>query len=201
MAEEQNTPAAAEQTAPAAAAAADTKTTEAQATDTTAQTEDKQFTQADVDAAVEKKLARERRKWEREQTAPTASTAEKTAEQKPAAADDSAARLSKANTRQLTTDARLAALELGVPAARAAYAARLADLTGIDIDDEEGPDHDAVKKAVQKVLTDIPELKPAAEKADQKPGLKVGADNSSSAAKTVTSAAATRIKPWNKFRV
>lgn len=201
MAEEQTTSTATEPTAPAtAAAAADTKTTETQATDTT-QAEEKQFTQADVDAAVEKKLARERRKWEREQTtAQPAAAAEKPVEQKPAAADESAARIAKANAREVMTAAKLAAVSLGVPASRAAYAARMADLSGVEVDDVDGPDTDAVKKAMEAVLKDIPELKPAAA-ADQKPGLKIGADNSPAKPAAAPAAAGTRIKPWNKFRV
>lgn len=199
MAEEQTTSTTTEQADPAAAAtAADTKTTETQATGT-AQTEDKQFSQAEVDAAVEKKLARERRKWEREQTT-TQPASEKPAEQKPAATDESAARIAKANAREVMTAAKLAAVSLGVPASRAAYAARMADLSGVEVDDVDGPDTDAVKKAMEAVLKDIPELKPAATP-EQKPGLKIGADNSPAKPATTPAAAVTRIKPWNKFRV
>ncbi len=108
-------------------------------------------------------------------------------------------RLAKANRRGLMAEAKLAAVSLGVPAARAPYAAKLADLSGVPVDEDDGPDLAAVKSAVKKVLADIPELKAnaAAEKA---PGLRIGANNSASQ-NTDDPLKAGRVKPWNKFRL
>lgn len=86
----------------------------------------------------------------------------------PAAESEPDAKLQAATAKLVTASARAAALELGIPADRAAYAVRMADLTGVKIDDNGDPDGDAVKKAVEKVLTDIPELKGTA-------GFRVGA--------------------------
>lgn len=180
---------------------------------------EKKFTQEDLDAAVEKRLARERRRWEREQQRQPAapqSTLQPVAGAEPATkqpdppvkpTDDTAERLVKANARQVQMAARLAAVELGVPASRAEYAARMADLSKVDVDEVDGPDADAVKKAIGRVLKDIPELKGATRPSDdgknQQPGIKIGADNSGQKPTAGTQPAAptaTRVKPWNKFR-
>lgn len=137
-----------------------------------ARTDEKRYTQKELDAAVEKRLAEERRK------AP--------------------GRLAKANRRHLAAEAKLAAVTLGVPPKRAAYAAKLADLAAVPVDEETGPDTAAVKKAVQTVLADIPELKLSAQ--DEKaPGLRIGA-NSTPSHRESAAPAASRVKPWNKFR-
>lgn len=81
------------------------------------------------------------------------------------------AKLQSANARLVQSAAKIAALGLGIPAARADYAVRMADLSGVKVDDKGDPDADAAKKAVEKVLADIPELKGGA-------GFRVGAPDS-----------------------
>ncbi|MFT9078588.1 hypothetical protein [Ethanoligenens sp.] len=151
---------------------------------------EKQFTQADLDTAIEKRLLREHRKWQREQadtsTDPTTGKSDSL--------------LEAANHRHLLAEAKLAAVTLGVPAKRAGYAARLADLTGVDIDEENGPDTAAVQKAVETVLRDIPELK-AAPQDPKRAGMRIGANSTPVKPGSVPEASASRMKPWNKFRI
>lgn len=147
--------------------------------------EEKRFTQAELDAAIEKRLARERRKNQPDGDGSTE-------------ADAADSRLAAANQRHLAAEAKLAAVSQGVPPKRAAYAARLADLSGVPIDSEQGPDIAAVKQAVRAVLADIPELKAAAPD-DKAPGLRIGANRTPSPAQQ-GAPAATHVKPWNKFR-
>ncbi len=225
MAEETNTtttqqPAA--QNAQGGTQQAATTTPAAQTTQAATAEPEKKFTQDDLDDAVEKRLARERRKWEREQksqpaaqqpaaqstagAAPAATQQPAAAAASPAVPDETVKQLAAANARQVRLAAKLTAVELGVPATRVEYAARMADLSKVDVDEVDGPDTDAIKKAVTQVLKDIPELKGPAQSTEggQKPGIKVGADNNTqkptTAAQAPASTQAMRVKPWNKFR-
>lgn len=143
--------------------------------------EEKKFSQADIDDAVEKRLARERKKWEREhpEGSKKAEGDKKDPEDKQPADDGSAAKIAAANQKLVQAEAKAVALTLGVKADRVAYAVRMADLSKIDVDDELGVDSEAVKKAMEQVLKDIPELKPTE---DQKKGsgFKIGADGDQS---------------------
>lgn len=169
---------------------------------------EKKYTDADLEAHAQKQLAKERKKWEKEAAKAAATTAtvqagEQDAQaQQQAAAAESTARADKATQRELRAAAKLAAVSLGIPTSRADYAVRMADLSGVDIDDEDGPDADAIKSAMEQVLKDIPELKPAAQTETVKPGLTVGANNSASAGRIPpkNTTQATQFKPWNKFR-
>lgn len=109
-------------------------------------------------------------------------------------------RLEQANNRNLLAEAKLAAVSLGVPVKRAGYAARLADLSNVSIDDRNGPDITAVQKAVETVLKDIPELKGTPDD-QKKSGLRIGANRTPSKTDVAPTCAAARVKPWNKFRV
>lgn len=163
-----------------------TKTPEPSTTPSTGTDSEKQYTQTELDAAI----ARERRKWQSEHTdAPAKLDAGK-----------SDRRLEQVNHRHLLAEAKLAAVSLGVPAKRAGYAAKLADLGNIAMDDETGPDTAAIRKAVETVLRDIPELK-AASQDEAKTGLRIGANSTPIKPGTVAAPTATRMKPWNKFRV
>lgn len=149
---------------------------------------EKRFTQTELDAAVEKRLQQDHRKWQREQA--DASTEPKGSENEN--------RLEKANRRHLLAEAKLAAVSLGVPAKRAGYAARLADLSNVAIDEEKGPDKTAIQKAVETVLRDIPELKGTSQN-DPKTGLRIGANHTPTPSGAAPAPA--RVKPWNKFRI
>lgn len=134
----------------------------------------KTYTQAEVDeltAQAKKEGAESAAAEAKKQAKPE----EKKAEPKvapdgkhPKAEPEPDAKLEAANGKLVKAAARAAALELGIPAVRADYAVRMADLTGVRVDDSGDPDAEAAKKAVEKVLTDIPELKGAA-------GFRVGA--------------------------
>ncbi|MGX8702066.1 hypothetical protein [Caproiciproducens sp.] len=145
--------------------------------------DEKKYSQADVDAAVESRLARERRKWEREHPAPKkkgeGDKKDQDKDEQPAD-DGSAAKLAAANQKLVQAEAKSVALTLGVKADRVAYAVRMADLSAIDVDDELGVDSEAVKKAMEQVLKDIPELKPTQEQQKKGAGFKVGGDGDSS---------------------
>ncbi|MFT9055540.1 MAG: hypothetical protein ABF449_02785 [Ethanoligenens sp.] len=169
---------------------------------------EKKYTDADLEAHTQKQLEKAKKKWEKEAAKTAVSTAtaqagEQAAQaQQQAAADESSARADKATRRELRAAAKLTAVSLGIPASRADYAVRMADLSGVEIDDDDGPDGDAIKAAMEQVLKDIPELKPAAQAETAKPGLTVGANNSASAGRIPpkNTTAATQYKPWNKFR-
>ena len=127
----------------------------------------KTYTQAEFDDKISKAVADAVAKAK-----PPAKEPPKTdpKDEHPAAEPEPDAKLQAATAKLVTASARAAALELGVPADRAAYAVRMADLAGVKIDDNGDPDADAVKKAVEKVLADIPELKGAT-------GFRIGAQD------------------------
>lgn len=164
--------------------------------------EEKQFSQTDLDAAIEKRLARERKKWERE-------SKQQTTKQPPAAEegtkqekDDGAEKLSKANAHLVKSEAKAAAIAVGVKPEKVPYVVKLADLDGIDVDEDDGPDTEAIKKAIDKVLKDMPELK-AAQETGKGAGFQIGADGTGKPAtarpaQSVQNPQAT--KRWNRFR-
>jgi len=143
--------------------------------------DEKKFSQADLDDAVEKRLARAMKKWEREH--PEAKKAEDDKKDQgkddKSADDGSAAKIAAANQKLVQSEAKAVALSLGVKSDRVAYAVRMADLSKIDVDDELGVDGEALKKAIEQVLKDIPELKPTEEQ-KKGSGFKVGADGDKS---------------------
>lgn len=145
-------------------------------------TDEKKFSQADLDDAIDKRLARERRKWEREHPeAKKADDGKKDQEKDDKTADDgSAAKIAAANQKLVQAEAKAVALTLGIKSDRVAYAVRMADLSKIDVDDELGVDSEAIKKAMEQVLKDIPELKPTQEQQKKGSGFKVGADGDKS---------------------
>lgn len=127
------------------------------------QEEQRIFTQADLDALISKRLARERKAWESaaeeerkklEMTEGDRLKAEK-AEAEKRAAESTAA----ANARILKTEARAALADAGVRSERRDYALRMLDLSDISMGDDGEPDPKALKAAVEALLSDIPELK------------------------------------------
>ncbi len=158
--------------------------------------EEKKFTQTDIDNAVEKRIARERKKWEREHPAPAdpaPATPAGTPPTTPAATatppkDDSAEKIAKVNQRLVAAEAKTAAIAAGAKPDRADYVVRLADLSKVDVDEDDGPDTDAIKKAIDKVLKDMPEFKATPD--DGKGGgsgfQQIGADGSRQGARQQT---------------
>lgn len=169
--------------------------------------EEKQFSQSDLDTAIEKRLARERKKWEREnnkqQPANPGTTAGEPEKETNPAQDDSAEKISKANARLVKAEAKAAAIAAGVKPEKIPYVVKLADLDGIDVDDDEGPDGDAIKKAIDKVLKDMPEFKAQASGSSDS-GFQIGADGQNQGggkpAQSVKPSAAAQGKRWNRFR-
>jgi hypothetical protein len=149
---------------------------------------DKKFTQDDLDDAIDKRLARERRKWEREHPEAKKSDDDKKDQGKDdkSADDGSAAKIAAANQKLVQAEAKAVALSLGVKSDRVAYAVRMADLSKVDVDDELGVDGETLKKAIEQVLKDIPELKPTEEQ-KKGSGFKVGADGDKSGGDKKTS--------------
>jgi hypothetical protein len=121
------------------------------------------LTQAELDAMIEKRQARDRAKWEKE----TKDAAEKakmdeatrlTAEKAEAEAKATEA-TARANTRLVTAEAKLAAAAAGVPADRVAAFVKLADLSDIEVDDDGEIDAKALTKVVKSTLDANPFLK------------------------------------------
>lgn len=144
--------------------------------------QEKKFTQADLDAEVTKRLTRAQKKWEREHQEAKKAEDDKNDQDKDgkSADDGSTAKLAAVNQKLVQAEAKAVALTLGVKSDRVEYAVRMADLSTIDVDDELGVDSDSVKKALEKVLNDIPELKTSQEQQKKDSGFKIGADGDKS---------------------
>lgn len=126
-------------------------------------------TQDEVDAAVEKRLARERktiRKQIADEAAEEARKAQMTETERlkteKQEADNKAKTVTEAaNQRVVKAEARVIAATLGVSKEKLPYVIRMADpeLKAVDVDDGSGdPDSEAIEAAIKKVLTDVPEL-------------------------------------------
>jgi hypothetical protein len=174
---------------------------------------EKQFTQADIDTAVEKRLTRERKKWEREH--PTQTPPAQAAQSNNGAGDgqqqsqqpqkdESAEKIAKVNKRLVATEAKAAAIAAGVKPEKVDYVVKLADLDGVDVDEDDGPDSEAINKAVNKVLKDMPEFKTVPDNGNNSGmGFQVGADGSNQAKKSAQAQNAAQnapVKRWNRFR-
>ena len=122
----------------------------------------KTFTQADVDALLEKRLARQEKKITTDLKA--AQDKEKFGETERLKADRDEAdkkvtdAISRANARILTAEAKSAAAAAGIKPERLDYAVKLADLGEIEVDDDGKVDTKAIAAAIKQVVTDLPEL-------------------------------------------
>lgn len=67
--------------------------------------------------------------------------------------------LAAANQRAISSEARVQAVALGIKPERIQHAMRLADLSGVTVDENGEPDVVAIKSALEAVLKDLPELK------------------------------------------
>lgn len=148
------------------------------------QEEEKKFTQSDIDDAVEKRLAREKRRWEREhpEVKKDGKGGKPDPDKKTDTPDTDAVKqqaekqIAAANRKLVQAEAKAVALSLGVKPERVGYAVRMADLGKVDVDDELGADTGAIKKAMDQVLKDIPELKGSQTDSKNAPGFKIGGD-------------------------
>lgn len=64
-----------------------------------------------------------------------------------------------ANARVISAEAKVQAVEAGADPKQLAYVLRLAGLDGIEVGEDGQPDEKAIRKAIDKVLTDVPALK------------------------------------------
>lgn len=120
--------------------------------------------QARIDAAVQSRLARERRKFEEEQQQAaerakmdeTQRLAAEKADAEKAAAEAQAA----ADARIIRTEAKVAAIAAGVPAERIDAFLRVVDLAEVTVVDGD-PEAEALKTAIEAALTAVPEFKGA----------------------------------------
>lgn len=117
----------------------------------------KKFTQADLDKAINERIARERKKHERALRA----AQRKTKTEGGRTGDDGEA-TKKANARAVKAEARAAAIAAGVPKDRAARFVGLADLDDIEslLTDDGDVDEAAIEALVEDTLEEWPEFKP-----------------------------------------
>lgn len=134
----------------------------------------KTFTQAEVDAMIEKRLARERKKYQQSNPAPAAAQA--TAEEgatAPAgtvevdvtedARQQAANIIAQANQRLIAAIAQSEATKLNINPNYIADAVRLADLSAVKVNDDGTVDTKSITDALEAVLTRMPILKAVAE--------------------------------------
>lgn len=125
--------------------------------------DNKTFTQAELDAILSKRLARERKQWEQQVEDAKKKAAmdetERLKAEKAEAEQKAQAAQAAANQRLIKAEAKVQAAALGVKPERIDYAIRLADLSGVEVGDDGEPDAKAVKAAIEAVLRDVPELK------------------------------------------
>jgi len=90
-----------------------------------------------------------------------------------------------ANRRLIRADAKVMAVTLNIKPERIEHAIRLADLSGVDVDDKGNVDGEMLREALEKVVEEIPELLIASKTDEEnKPGFKLGG----SGGKSTTSA-------------
>ncbi len=85
--------------------------------------------------------------------------------------------IQNANRRLVRAEALVQATGLNVRSDRVDYLIKLADLTGVQIDDTGNADGAAIRFALEDVLEKLPELKNNNAEDDKKPGFKLGAPN------------------------
>jgi hypothetical protein len=123
----------------------------------------KTFTQAELDAIIAKRLARERKQWEQqleeEKKKAAMTEAERLKAEKEEAEKRAQAAQQTANQRLITAEAKIVAAELGVKPNRINHLLKLADLSGVEVDDKGNIDSKAIKTALETILADFPELK------------------------------------------
>ena len=96
------------------------------------------------------------------------------------------AQLEQVNQRLIYAEALITAGRLGFNPDRVEHAVRIADLSGVKVDDKGKVDTETVKAALSKVLEEIPEFKAAANTAS---GFKVGSDGEGKKSDKITSLA------------
>lgn len=169
----------------------------------------KTFTQAEVDAMIEKRLARERKKYQQTTTA-TAQTTEEGTEAVTAATvevdvtEDARQQadniIAQANQRLIAAIAQSEATKLNINPDYIADAVRLADLSAVKVNDDGTVDTKSITTALEAVLTRMPVLKATTE--TPAGGFKVGGQGSSNTQTNGWASTKTpgNTKRWNKNR-
>lgn len=123
-------------------------------------------TQAEFDKAFTDRLKRESAKLRKDIEAELRAEAEKAnlseverlKAEKDEAAKAAADATVRANQRIIQAEARVQAIEAGVKPERVNYVLKLLDLSEIDVSDDGDVDADAIKAAIDQIVSDMPEL-------------------------------------------
>jgi hypothetical protein len=180
---------------------------------TAGNTGEKLFTQAELDAKIAERLARERKKYQQQGT--TTAQQQNTNEGAPAqgtttvnvdvtedARNQAAAIIAQANQRMIQAIAHSEATKLNINPAYIADAVRLADLSAVKVNDDGTVDTKSVTDALEAVLTRMPVLKAATEAPAG--GFRVGGQggsNQSNGWTNNTTKTSGETKRWNKNRI
>lgn len=122
-----------------------------------------QMTQEELDALIEKRIKRERKKFEkekeREREKQKMTDEEKAETDRKEAERQAEEKVEAANQRIINSEAKAVALEAGIDPNKLKYALKLADLEGVEVDDDGEVDTKAIQASINSVLKDMPELK------------------------------------------
>ena len=180
-------------------------------TDTGAKT----YTQAELDAMIESRLARERKKYQQQNTANAGQQAQATDDNAGAgtattvevdvteeARQQAAAIIAQANQRMIQAIAQSEATKLNINPDYVADAVRLADLSNVAVNDDGTVDTKSITTALEAVLTRMPVLKATAEAPVG--GFKVGGQGGNNTSNNGWAGNANKnsgeTKRWNKNR-
>ena len=175
----------------------------------------KTFTQAEVDAMIEKRLARERKKYQQPnqgtqtqqqvaegtEGAPTQGTTSVEVDVTEDARQQAQAIIAQANQRLIQAIAQSEATKLNINPDYIADAVRLADLSKVTVNEDGTVDSKSITTALEAVLTRMPVLKATTEVAAG--GFKVGGEGGNKSTNGWNSNATKNsgeTKRWNKNR-
>lgn len=169
----------------------------------------KTYTQAELDALIEKRLARERKKYQQQPAAQQPNTDEGAqAEGTPTttvevdvtedARNQAAAIIAQANQRLIQAIAQSEATKLNINPDYIADAVRLADLSAVKVNDDGTVDTKSITAALEAVLTRMPVLKATSEAPAG--GFKVGGQGGNSQSNGWANKTTSDTKRWNKNR-
>lgn len=184
-------------------------TQEGNTTQSTAGSE-RTFTQAEVDAMIERRLARERKKYQQQANNGAQQNTEEGAAQGTTtvevdvtedARNQAAAIIAQANQRLIQAIAQSEATKLSINPDYIADAVRLADFSAVKVNDDGTVDTKSITTALEAVLERMPILK--ATTSSPVGGFKVGGQggNTQSNGWTNTTKSSGETKRWNKNRI
>ena len=179
------------------------------ATSTAGNKGEKLFTQAELDAKIAERLARERKKYQQNGTAqqgteegtPAQGTTTVEVDVTEDARNQAAAIIAQANQRLIQAIAQSEATKLNINPDYIADAVRLADLSSVKVNDDGTVDSKSITAALEAVLTRMPVLKATTE--TPAGGFKVGGQggNNQSNGWTINNHSSGEAKRWNKNRI